>query len=80
MNLNASTAIDAMKETSGRNELTIKFGGRDGQLLISVSDTGVGLRQERRSRSSRLLLNGTPKEKKPENGDWYGAAHQSVDH
>jgi len=38
--------IDAMKETSGRSELTIKSEAGDGQLLISVSDTGVGLRQE----------------------------------
>ena len=38
--------IDAMKETSGRSELTIKSEAGDGQLLISVSDTGVGLPQE----------------------------------
>jgi signal transduction histidine kinase len=36
--------IDAMKEMSGGGELTIKsHQGEDGQLLISVSDTGVGL-------------------------------------
>jgi signal transduction histidine kinase len=35
--------IDAMKETSGESELTIKSEAGDGQLLISVSDTGVGL-------------------------------------
>jgi PAS domain S-box-containing protein len=35
--------IDAMKETSGGSELTIKSKVDDGQLLISVSDTGVGL-------------------------------------
>jgi PAS domain S-box-containing protein len=35
--------IDAMKETKGRGELTIKSEPDDGQLLISVSDTGVGL-------------------------------------
>jgi PAS domain S-box-containing protein len=36
--------IDAMKEMSGGGELTIKsLQGEDGQLLISVSDTGVGL-------------------------------------
>jgi signal transduction histidine kinase len=38
--------IDAMKETSGRSELTIKSEAGDGQLLISVSDAGVGLPQE----------------------------------
>src|SRR5467141_3677405 len=35
--------IDAMKETSGGSELAIKSETDDGQLLISVSDTGVGL-------------------------------------
>ena len=35
--------IDAMKETSGGSELAIKSKMDDGQLLISVSDTGVGL-------------------------------------
>jgi PAS domain S-box-containing protein len=38
--------IDAMKETTGGGELTIKSEVRDGQLLISVSDTGVGLPPE----------------------------------
>ena len=38
--------IDAMKETSGGSELTIKSEAGDGQLLISVSDTGVGLPPE----------------------------------
>src|SRR6202022_3196804 len=38
--------IDAMKETTGRGELTIKLEAGDGQLLISVSDTGVGLPPE----------------------------------
>ncbi|MEA2263444.1 MAG: hypothetical protein QOJ51_6269, partial [Acidobacteriaceae bacterium] len=38
--------IDAMKETSGRSELAIKSETSDGQLLISVSDTGVGLPPE----------------------------------
>src|SRR5882762_1266538 len=37
--------IDAMKEASGGSELTIKSETGDGQLLISVSDTGVGLPQ-----------------------------------
>jgi signal transduction histidine kinase len=35
--------IDAMKETNGGSELTIKSETSDSQLLISVSDTGVGL-------------------------------------
>jgi signal transduction histidine kinase len=35
--------IDAMKGTTARGELTIKSEAGDGQLLISVSDTGVGL-------------------------------------
>jgi PAS domain S-box-containing protein len=39
--------IDAMKETTGPGELTIKSEVRDGQLLISVSDTGVGLPAEK---------------------------------
>ena len=38
--------IDAMKETIGRGELTIKSEACDAQLLISVSDTGVGLPPE----------------------------------
>jgi signal transduction histidine kinase len=35
--------IDAMKETTGGGELVIKSEADDGQLLISVRDTGVGL-------------------------------------
>jgi PAS domain S-box-containing protein len=38
--------IDAMKETTGGSELTIKSEACDGQLLISVSDTGVGFPAE----------------------------------
>jgi C4-dicarboxylate-specific signal transduction histidine kinase len=38
--------IDAMKETSGGSELAIKSEAGDGQLVISVSDTGVGLPPE----------------------------------
>jgi PAS domain S-box-containing protein len=38
--------IDAMKETTGGGELTIKSEADDGQLLISVSDIGVGLPPE----------------------------------
>jgi signal transduction histidine kinase len=39
--------IDAMKETTGRGELIIKSEASDSQLLISVSDTGVGLPVEK---------------------------------
>jgi PAS domain S-box-containing protein len=38
--------IDAMKESSGGSKLAIKSKTDDGQLLISVSDTGVGLPPE----------------------------------
>jgi signal transduction histidine kinase/HAMP domain-containing protein len=38
--------IDAMKETRGGSELAIKSEIDGGQLLISVSDTGVGLSPE----------------------------------
>src|SRR6266481_7973707 len=38
--------IDAMKGTASRGELTIKSEICDGQLLISVSDTGVGFPAE----------------------------------
>jgi len=34
--------IDAMKGTSGPNELTIKSDADGAQLMISVSDTGAG--------------------------------------
>jgi len=39
-------AIDAMEETTGGGELTIKLEACNAQLLISVSDTGVGLPPE----------------------------------
>ena len=39
-------SIDAMKETDGRREITIQSQHEDGQILISVSDTGVGLPPE----------------------------------
>jgi PAS domain S-box-containing protein len=39
--------IDAMKETAGEGKLTIKSEAGDGQLLISISDTGVGLPKEK---------------------------------
>jgi signal transduction histidine kinase len=35
--------IDAIKEAKGGGQLTIKSEACDAQLLISVSDTGVGL-------------------------------------
>jgi signal transduction histidine kinase len=39
--------IDAMKDVEGTRELTIQSQrGEDGQVLISVSDTGVGLPQQ----------------------------------
>ena len=38
--------IDAMKEAAGIRELTVKSERGNGQLLISVSDTGVGLLPE----------------------------------
>jgi PAS domain S-box-containing protein len=38
--------IDAMKATTGGGELTIKSEPSDGQLVISVCDTGVGLPPE----------------------------------
>ena len=38
--------IDAMNGTSGGGELTVKSEGGDAELLISVSDTGVGLPPE----------------------------------
>src|SRR5712671_3857503 len=38
--------IDAMKGATGEGKLTIKSEAGDGQLLISVSDTGVGLPPE----------------------------------
>jgi PAS domain S-box-containing protein len=39
--------IDAMKGTNGGGELSIKSEAGDGQLLISVCDTGAGLPPER---------------------------------
>jgi signal transduction histidine kinase len=40
-------SIDAMKDVNGMRELRIQSqGGDDGQVLISVSDTGVGLPAE----------------------------------
>jgi PAS domain S-box-containing protein len=39
-------AIEAMKEGSGGSELTIKSEADHGQVLISITDTGVGLSPE----------------------------------
>jgi signal transduction histidine kinase len=39
--------IDAMKGKTGGGELSLKSEAGDGQLLISVSDTGVGLTPEK---------------------------------
>jgi C4-dicarboxylate-specific signal transduction histidine kinase len=37
-------SIDAMKDVDGTRELTVQSQrGEDGQVLISVSDSGVGL-------------------------------------
>jgi len=64
--------MDAMKETSGGSELTIRSEAGNGQLLISVSDTGRDCRQSRRTRSSRHSL-------RPRiTGTGMGLAHQSV--
>jgi PAS domain S-box-containing protein len=48
--------IDAMKETTGGGELTIKSEPDDGQLLISVSDTGVGLPLEQAEQIFRAFF------------------------
>jgi signal transduction histidine kinase len=48
--------IDAMKETRGGGELTIKSEPDDGQLLISVSDTGVGLPAEQAEQAFRAFF------------------------
>jgi PAS domain S-box-containing protein len=48
--------IDAMKETTGGGELTIKSEADDGQLLISVSDTGVGLPPEQADQIFRAFF------------------------
>jgi signal transduction histidine kinase len=48
--------IDAMKETTGGGELTIKSEAGDGPLLISVSDTGVGLPAEQADKIFRAFF------------------------
>jgi PAS domain S-box-containing protein len=49
-------AIDAMKETTGGGELTIKSEADDGQLLISVSDSGAGLPPEQADQIFRAFF------------------------
>jgi signal transduction histidine kinase/CheY-like chemotaxis protein len=48
--------IDAMKGMTGAGELTIKSEADDGQLLISVSDTGVGLPPEQADQIFRAFF------------------------
>jgi signal transduction histidine kinase len=48
--------IDAMKGTNGGGELAIKSEADDGQLLISVSDTGVGLPPEQADQIFRAFF------------------------
>jgi signal transduction histidine kinase len=48
--------IEAMKETTGGSELTIKSEPDDAQLLISVSDTGVGLSPEQADQVFRAFF------------------------
>jgi signal transduction histidine kinase/PAS domain-containing protein len=48
--------IDAMKGTTGAGELAIKSEAGDGQLLISVSDTGVGLPPEQAEQIFRAFF------------------------
>src|SRR6266852_381453 len=48
--------VDAMKETADGGELTIKSETSDGQLLISVSDTGVGFPAEQAEQIFRAFF------------------------
>jgi PAS domain S-box-containing protein len=48
--------IDAMKQTTGGGKLTIRSEPDDGQLLISVSDTGVGLPPEQSDQIFRAFF------------------------
>jgi PAS domain S-box-containing protein len=48
--------VDAMKETTDGGELTIKSETSDGQLLISVSDTGVGFPAEQAEQIFRAFF------------------------
>jgi PAS domain S-box-containing protein len=53
--------IDAMKEAIGGGQITIKSESCDAQLLISVSDTGVGLPEEQAEQIFKAFF--TTKEK-----------------
>ena len=56
MNL-INNSIDAMKDVDGTRELAIKSQRAENeQLMVSVSDTGVGLPRSRRTRSSMRSL------------------------
>jgi PAS domain S-box-containing protein len=48
--------IDAIKETTGGGELTIRSEACDAELLISVSDTGVGLPPEQADQIFRAFF------------------------
>ena len=48
--------IDAMKEMSGGSELTIKSETKDGEMMISVRDTGVGLPAEQADQIFRAFF------------------------
>ena len=48
--------IDAMKETRSGSELSLKSEANDGHLLISVSDTGVGLSPEKADQIFRAFF------------------------
>jgi len=48
--------IDAMKGTTGEGELTIKSEAGDAQLLISISDTGLGLAPEQADQIFRAFF------------------------
>jgi C4-dicarboxylate-specific signal transduction histidine kinase len=48
--------IDAMKEMNGGSELAVKSEASDSQLLISVSDTGVGLFPEQADQIFRAFF------------------------
>jgi signal transduction histidine kinase len=48
--------IDAMKDTTDGGELTVKSEAGDGELLISVSDTGAGLPPEKSDQVFRAFF------------------------
>ncbi len=64
--------IDAMKDMNGARELTIKSQRADNeQLLVSVSDTGVGLPPEQINKIFNAFLQPSPTRHR------YGAKDQS---